>query len=230
MIKLFAHRGYINSNLLNNYNSKKEKLENSIASLNNAVKNNFSAIEFDLWWFENRFLLKHNCPTKLEIATKNYLPQLFEYFIYKNQIEYWLDFKNLNQKNCQNAIKNLKKTIEELDIDFDKCHFAPFINNKETTKVILDNFLQIFGQKINFVALCEFLNEEDLEKLAEFLLENNIKFLSIDHKLITQKIIDKLKNTHLMAWTVNCNQIFNHLLKMGVKTFATDTILTVNNG
>jgi glycerophosphoryl diester phosphodiesterase len=45
MNKLFAHRGY----------NKGLTTENSIASLEEAVKNSFTAIEFDIWFFKNHF-------------------------------------------------------------------------------------------------------------------------------------------------------------------------------
>ena len=56
MIKLFAHRGFVENNMK----------QNSIASLKNAVAKGFKAIEFDIWWCDGEFLLKHDKPSEKE--------------------------------------------------------------------------------------------------------------------------------------------------------------------
>ena len=47
MIKIFAHRGFIQNNIK----------QNTIASLKNAVKNNFNAVEFDIWFIDGELYL-----------------------------------------------------------------------------------------------------------------------------------------------------------------------------
>ena len=48
MIKLFAHRGFVLENAQ----------QNSIESLKEAVKENFKAIEFDIWFLNGNLVLK----------------------------------------------------------------------------------------------------------------------------------------------------------------------------
>ena len=54
MIRLFAHRGFAKGNIL----------QNSIASLNHAHKSGFKAIEFDIWFLEEKLFLSHDRPKK----------------------------------------------------------------------------------------------------------------------------------------------------------------------
>ncbi len=127
---LFAHRGFVDKNCP----------ENSIASLKKARELGFKAIEFDIWFLEEKLILSHNNPKTIEN-----LPNLSDYFIFKNQMNYWLDFKNLNEKNAISALELLKKIIEMSGIELDKLYFAPFVTNYKTSEKILTAFHKIFG-------------------------------------------------------------------------------------
>ena len=96
MIKLFAHRGYVENNIK----------QNSIASLKNAVKNQFKGIEFDVWNINNDLIISHDKPKSDPL---NLLPKFKDYLIFKNQIEYWIDFKNLDLKNIEVTLKILEE-------------------------------------------------------------------------------------------------------------------------
>lgn len=63
MIKIFAHRGFAQNNIK----------QNSIASLKNAFKNGFKAIEFDIWWLENQLFLSHDKPSKTSLLISRIL-------------------------------------------------------------------------------------------------------------------------------------------------------------
>ena len=56
MIKLFAHRGFVENNMK----------QNSIASLKNAFEKGFKGVEFDIWWLDGEFLIKHDKPNEKE--------------------------------------------------------------------------------------------------------------------------------------------------------------------
>ena len=68
MTKLFAHRGFVTES----------HLENSVASLKEAVAQGFSAIEFDLWFAARKLVLKHDKPQESEVEM---LPTFDEYLI-----------------------------------------------------------------------------------------------------------------------------------------------------
>ena len=90
MKKVFAHRGFTFDE-----NNPQNKIEqNSLASLKNAVNHGFKAIEFDIWYFNSQLVLSHDQPN---LANYQTLTKFSEYFIYGNQLDYWLDFKNLDE-------------------------------------------------------------------------------------------------------------------------------------
>jgi len=118
MVKLFAHRGFV----------KDSQKENSIASLQEAVLQDFSAIEFDIWFIAEKLILKHDCPKENELAE---LPTLRDYFIHKNNLTYWLDFKNLDEENASKVLLLVKKEIEFAHVNLDQIYFAPFVIDKK---------------------------------------------------------------------------------------------------
>jgi glycerophosphoryl diester phosphodiesterase len=226
MIKLFAHRGYLTENQRKTANF--EKIENSIISLKQAFDRGFTAIEFDIWYYRQELLLKHNQPEDNEI---NDLAKFSNYFDYNindkdNKISYWCDFKNINLDNLKTILEKAKKILQKQEINLNNCYFAPFITDYQLASDVYQKFIEFFSDKINFVALCENLNNiNDINILGDFLNKNNIKFLSINHNLINQELIKKLPNNiNLMAWTVNDIARINHLNSLGVCYFATDII------
>lgn len=215
MIKLFAHRGYLSSK--NNEPIK----ENSFLSLENAYNNLFRAVEFDIWFFENQLVLNHDKPTKNNFIN---LPKIDEYFFYKNQINYWLDFKNLNISNCQQVIDLLKISIQKNNISLGNIYFAPYNLCYKEIAFINKKFIENFGE-IKFLAILESKKEGDeLRKFREFLINNNIKYLSVFHELIDKNFVQDFYNFELFAWTVNDLKRLKTLYKMKVKNFATDQL------
>ncbi len=211
MTKLFAHRGFTsNGNLA----------QNSIASLKNAYKAGFRAIEFDVWFFDKKLVLSHDEPKK---QTSSQLPNLCDYFCFKNEIEYWIDFKNLNQKNIETALELAKTIIAEAEIELDKIYFAPFITDYKISQEILKITRKIFGDKMKFMAVCDKLeNKNQIKALHEFLQKNEIKHLSIFHQLINENFMKIFCDVEIFAWTVNNEKRLRELEAFGVKNFATD--------
>ncbi len=212
MIKLFSHRGFVT----------KRSPENSIKSLESAFLKGFSAIEFDIWFSEKKLILSHDSPNQI---TLKMAPQLKDYFKFGNQLNYWLDFKNLDEKNIAEALIETQKVIDEKKIDLSKIYFAPFITDYQKSEKIMLKIRKIFGEEVNFVAVCENLKDRDeINKLGAFLRKNKIKFLSINHELIDKTLIKILSEIELFAWTVNDIKIIKNLANIGVKNFATDKI------
>jgi glycerophosphoryl diester phosphodiesterase len=216
MVRLFAHRGL----------AKNKTLQNTVTSLNQAYKKGFKAIEFDIWFVEDELVLKHDCPKKT--ALKN-LPRLNQYLVFKNDFYYWLDFKNLTEKNAIKALKTTKKEIDKAAISLDKIYFAPFITDHKMAEKIFKIIRKIFDKKVQLVAVCEELKTfEERKLLKDFLNKNEIKFLSIYHQLLDKTLIKFLPKVEFFAWTVNDLSRIRELDSLGVKNFATDKILPKN--
>jgi glycerophosphoryl diester phosphodiesterase len=216
MIKLFAHRGFAINDIK----------QNSIESLELAYQNNFRAIEFDIWFFpqnEKKLILKHDCPKPKEAIS---LPIFSDYLRFKNDLTYWLDFKNLNEKNTNQAMMLVKEQLDNFAINFRQVYFAPFITNYKIAQKVLKKIREVFGDNVQLVGVCEELNNKvEKENLKKFIDENNIKFLSIFHELIDKNFIKKFPHLELFAWTVNDKNRLETLKNMGVKNFATDKII-----
>ena len=212
MIKLFAHRGFV-ADL---------HPQNSIASLKEAVLQGFSAVEFDIWFFTEKLFLKHDQPVLNEV---NILPELADYFYYKNDLTYWMDFKNLDAENCDLALFQVKNAIEAAQIKLDQIYFAPFITDLQKAEKIFAEIRNIFGSKAKIVAVCEsFINDKAASELKKFLDQNNIKALSIFHQLLNKNSLEIFSGIEIFAWTVNDLERLKELESLGVKNFATDKI------
>jgi len=212
MVKLFAHRGFHSQGIP----------QNSIASLNEARKNHFHGIEFDIWFFDGELILKHDKPTKKEM---NNLPVLRDYFSFKNEFFYWMDFKNLDEKNSEAALQLVKKYVDEAAVNLNQIYFTPFITDYKITEKIFKKIRNIFGKNVNLVAVCERLKTaEKVKILQNFLIENNVKFLSVFHQLIDENFVKAFCGIELFAWTVNDLARIEKLKNLGVKNFATDKI------
>jgi len=210
MIKLFAHRGFVENNMK----------QNSIASLKNAVAKGFKAIEFDIWWVDGEFFIKHDKPNKKEEFS---LPRLQDYLYYKNELEYWFDFKNIDQNNIGDALKKLKADLILKEIDLNKIFFAPYITDYDLAIKISLKFRNFFSQKINFAGVCD--NELGVQEIVDMVNMELIDFVSINHALINAELLKKINSTKLLAWTVNDIKQINDLYMLGVDKFATDKVL-----
>ncbi len=210
MIKLFAHRGLVENNMK----------QNSIASLKNAVAKGFKAVEFDIWWLDGEFFIKHDKPNEKE---KFLLPRLQDYLCFGNDLEYWFDFKNLDQNNIDEALKKLNADLVLKKIDLAKIFFAPYITDYKLTSIISVKFRKFFSQKIKFVGVCDDKNWR--QEVIDMIDLELIDFISINHDLIDADFLKKISPTKLLAWTVNDIKRINDLYLLGVDKFATDKAL-----
>ena len=210
MIKLFAHRGFVENNMK----------QNSIASLKNAFEKGFKGVEFDIWWIDGEFFVKHDKPAGKELFL---LPRLQDYLVHKNELEYWIDFKNLDEKNIDNALKKLKEVLILKEIDLNKVFFAPYISDYILTGKISLKFRNFFAQKINFVGVCD--EEAQCQGAVDMIDIGVIDFISINYKLINKDFLKKIQPSKLLAWTVNDIKEINDLYMVGVEKFATDKFL-----
>lgn len=213
--KLFSHRGF-----LNNPNLK----ENTIKSFQNAINHHFKALECDIWFIKGQFILNHDQP---EENTQKYdkLEQLFEHF--GNKIDYWLDFKNLNQQNITAAIKNLKEIIDKFAINYEKIYFIPYLDNINLDKNLFayQEIRENFGQNCQLGAFLTKIDKNQLENYREKLDEHKINILSIYFKNIDENFVKTFQNIQLFAWTVNEKADFNYLKTLKIENIATDKIL-----
>lgn len=207
MIRLFAHRGFW----------QEKNLQNTIASLDAAKMQKFAGVEFDIWLYNGELVLKHDEPKNDEA-----LPHFHEYLKFKNDFFYWLDFKNLQEKNCDEILSQIKIALDEKHIDLNKVFFAPFITNYDLAKKMLEKLREIFGKKIHFVAVCD--KKEKMAELLNFMQKNSVKHLSIFHQLLDKNSLKNLEGIEIFAWTVNEINRLKELEALGIKNYATDKI------
>ena len=212
MLKFFAHRGYLPQK-----NSQNLLPQNSIASLKNAVDHGFTAIEFDIWLIENQLILSHDLPNDIRDCAG-----FSDYLQYQNQLEYWLDFKNLSLENIDTILKILALDLAKKNINLAQLYFAPYCVNYSLTKIFYEKFKKYFNDQINFVAVCD--NSSQIADLEQLILDHQIKFISIDHKLITKELVEKFKKCHLMAWTIKDYDTLIQLHNLSVEYFACDIL------
>ena len=197
-----------------------------------AVRFGFKAIEFDVWFLtksakknfnkQNNFtknlledgelVISHDFPQNLSIDS---IPRFADFLSHGNAFEYWIDLKNANTENCQIFAKKIFDELLKKNIDFHQVLIAPYITNYEIAQCVFNNFKEIFGKNLNFVAVCDSLRELDLA--VEFIKKNQLKFLSIDHRIIDAKSFQKIRGIKLLVWTVNSKERLEELSKIGIK-------------
>lgn len=211
MTKIFAHRGFVTSTAQ----------ENSIESLREAHKNHFIGVEFDLWLIDDFVVVNHDLPEKKHLSK---LPNFRDYLIFKNDLEYWIDFKNLDKSNVEQIMDVVVEEINRAKIDYKKVYFAPFITELERAILVYD-VVRNRVKDAQIMAVCESLSEQNFIFYHQELQKNNIKFLSIQHEIINEKFMQIFSDINLFAWTVNDLARLRDLQKLGVKNFTSDIIL-----
>jgi glycerophosphoryl diester phosphodiesterase len=218
MLKIFAHRGFVGNKDLQNYIQ-----QNSLASLKNAFDSGFRAIEFDIWFCNSQLILSHDRP---QLDDYKNLAHFSEFLTYGNELDYWLDFKNLDESNIDKVLELAKSQIDAAKINLEKFFFAPYCVDYDLSRKLFDKFFNVFGPRISMVAIAD--NQQQIPQLFDFVKNNNIKFISIDYHLINDDLLQKFKGVEFLAWTVNESSILENLAKIGVTYFATDKLTNYN--
>lgn len=214
--KIFAHRGL----------SSEYIKENSIKALINASDNGFDAVECDIYYINQEFILSHDLPK----SNYKHLDRLDKFLeIFADEMDYWLDFKNLSDDNVDEAMENLKKIIDKLEIKNQRLFFAPFITNIPDAKFIYQTIRKYFGEKAQIVAVKERLLPKNYKKYYNELKENNIYGLSIQYNCIKPEFMKIFSDIQIFAWTVNYIRDFNRLFKIGVQNITTDELIPDDN-
>ncbi len=211
MIKIFAHRGYVIN----------ENTQNSIESLNDCVKNNFAGVEFDVWFLNEKLLISHDNPSQ---GNLNSLPKFRDYFSHGNKIKYWIDFKNLDEKNAESALKLAKKDLESCQINLRNVYFAPFIERLSDAILVYEKIRNIFGGSAQIMAVCEKIPADNLQRYYQDLKKNDIRFLSIMHENINENFVKIFRDIEIFAWTVNDLERLKELNKFEIKNCTSDII------
>ncbi len=218
-MKYFAHRGFVN----------KKSPENSLKAFKNAYRNNFRHIEVDIWFFEQKLVLKHNKPKPLEALDS--LNELM--FLFKNKVRYWLDFKNINLTNSSQILNQLKKIIEENNIDLKNIYFAPFFNylfkrtsvlNLNRADKIYQKIRQNFNQKSQIIVIVGKLESNQCSQFYQQLKKMNIYGVSLPYRNIDKKFREIFWDIVIFAWTVNSQIDADFVANIGVENVATDDL------
>lgn len=216
-MKIFSHRAFLRKKM-----SDSNIVENSIAGLKIIRDLGFKGVELDFWFFDGDFYIKHDKPNFDELSK---LPKIRNCLLFRNDIEYWLDFKNLQQSNLDDAIKKLKSEFEFCDILPSKIYLVPYINDAKSSIEVLAKMRQSLAKEIQIAALKDELRKEDQRQYYEFLKANNLKYCSINHEIIDEDFMKIFSDISIFAWTVNDINRAKFLKKLGVTAIATDDIL-----
>ena len=92
--------------------------QNSIESIKNAIKHDAKGVELDVYFDKNTsdFIVSHDYPYQKPNGKILFLDSVFKQF---SNINYWLDFKNLNKispKKIHSSIEKLESLIEKSKI------------------------------------------------------------------------------------------------------------------
>jgi glycerophosphoryl diester phosphodiesterase len=212
--KLFSHRGFLTESLK----------ENTIKSFQNAILNNFEAIEVDIWYDKEILILSHNKPQK-DLDKYDRLKDLFHKF--GNKITYWLDFKNLNIDNYTKALSYLKVIIKKHNIDSENIILAPYLDtlNIENNLFIYDALRKNFGSNCNIAAVIRVIKKENWEEYYKKLASYKINNLSVEFNNIDKDFMELFHNINIFTWTVNKQDDLEFLTELGITNIATDKIL-----
>lgn len=214
MAKLFAHRGFVSESAP----------QNSIKSLDATKDHNFAGIEFDVHFIDEKLVVTHDHPLLEKIES---LPQLKDYFKYKNDLKYWMDFKNVDEENVSQLLSALKEEIKRADIDINNIYFvlgALEVPDYNKAAILFKEIAKTLGTQAKLAAFCRHdSNVEELKSLIKN--DNNIKYLSIFHEMITPELINELSDIKIMAWSVNEVAKIMKLKKLGINYVATDKII-----
>lgn len=216
--RLFSHRGFTNN---------KKLKENTIEAFDNSLTHGFDAIELDLWYLEENFILNHDKPQK-DLKKYDKFEDLLQKF--HNKFQYWLDFKNLTPDNITQAIAKLKSIIDSSKIDYKNFIFVPCLDNIDL-KNSLFAFNEIKKQFGNETEIGSFLSKISKNKWENYYLslkENNIKNISINFKNLDEEFMIKFNDIKIFAWTINEEEDLNKMQLLKVQNIATDKIIPQN--
>ncbi len=215
MVKIFAHRGYDINGIE----------ENTIKSLDLAYQNNFSGIEFDIHYINNKLVITHDDPNLQNISD---FDVFHEFLKYGNSLLYWLDFKNLqnlDRQSLKSSLEMLKRGIQDRDCNIDKFYFAPYITDINVAESIYNAIREVFSVDVQIMAVCDNIKKEQYEEYNQWLISQSISNLSIRYDLIDQDLIDILQKVEIFAWTVNEKHTADQLVdRFKIANFTTDNI------
>lgn len=212
MTKIFAHRGFVTPTAP----------ENSLAALQSAYENKFFGLEFDVWFLDGELVVAHDRPFE-----NKKLAKFVEFLHYKNEISYWIDFKNLNKDNVSAACEVLKRDIKDAEINLEKIYFAPFIEDLSEALPVYEEIRKHF-RSAQIMAVCCEIKKNDLVSYHNQLRKNHIKFLSIQHDNIDQNFVDVFRDIECFAWTINDLKRIRELEKLGIRYMTSDIITPKN--
>lgn len=211
-IKIFAHRGLVENNIT----------ENSLEAFKNAYNQGFRAIEFDIWYLDNQLILSHDQPFDPKNLSR--LEDLLQEFSNHSGVGYWLDFKNLNNSNCDMVIEKVKELTDSAKINLTQLYFAPFITDLKQTTVIYQTIRQHFSNNAQILAVIEKLEPQDYQEYYQQLKNNNIYGLSINYHNIQESFKKIFKDIRIFAWTVNDRNVAKYLEGLGIENIASDSL------
>lgn len=212
-MKIFSHRGLRNGQIK----------ENSLKAFKQAYEKNLRAFEVDIWYLENELFLTHDKPQDLNNLNK--LEELFSEF--QNEVSYWLDFKNLTEKNCKEVCQKMQKIMQNFGLNSKQLYFAPYINNLENGDKIYPIIKEIFGNEVQILAIIEKIDAASYQDYYQKFKAAGLYGISIHYSNLNGEFRKFFSDVPIFAWTVNEQKIAQSLEKLGIENLTSDYLTTI---
>lgn len=193
--------------------------QNSIESIKNAIKYDAKGVELDVYFDENTsdFIVSHDYPYQKPNGKILLLDSVFKQF---SNINYWLDFKNLNKI----SLKEIHRSIEKLEslIERSKVHKKNILIESTSLKK-----LKLYTQN-NFRTSLWITPTDNTKQhfttLKYFIYYNLGYFSSISLEYKSYNHIEILNSLiPINLWTINDSKIIDQFISnKNVKIILTD--------
>ena len=216
MVKIFAHRGFADA----------KDQQNTMSAIDNAYKTGFDGVEIDIHYLNDSLLMTHDPVPEEQEKNLNSFDQFLKY---RNEILYWLDFKNLQDLesiNLDQALTKVKLDIQNNNCNLENFYFAPYITDYKVAQRIFNKINEVFNYQAQLTFVVDDIKKDQYQELLQFLNKMRIGNISVKYDLINEDFMTIFHDKNLFAWTVNEITIAKELVaKYKIANFTTDNIL-----
>jgi glycerophosphoryl diester phosphodiesterase len=196
--------------------------ENSTEAVMAAESIKFCGVEVDINWVDEKMIyVVHDLPQDYRNKSLTTLFSLLEH-VKSTNISLWLDFKNINATNAEEAAKHIKKLLSDLKID--QARIVIEIQDPGVIAVLREVLSNItISYWVHWPVKTErsFLG---MMKLKYEIGYYGVSTVSLDYKNIDDEFIENFSHLRMLTWTVNDEKTLKHLLNAGADIILTDTL------
>jgi len=190
--------------------------QNTVSGARKAIKNGYKGIEIDLFYFNDEIILSHDFPKKDKtyVTLSSFLSQ-----VSTDNLNIWLDFKNLNLWNCNQIGKKLKLTLASKN--FLK---SSFVESKRSIlclgKLKKMGLNAIYWFEPSSYKIVSFFRPKLLSSIVKWL---DLDGISFDHRVFSTVIEKYFGFSSWHVFTINDLDTFKSFSKKeNVKVILTD--------